>query len=178
MFFLREMNPLKASKKASTAANKIRNKILNTSSFFKVSLQTNNRALALALEAQKDRNRQLEKKVWLMQKEVEALCFQLASRNYKHRRLVRQQKHTNSRGSIRTSVMNVREQLVCDGKPSSLTCSSAADQRCSEEVGPSRPSISLREEVERFSAALSQPILVPQSRQEVCPPAASTDEAP
>ncbi len=60
----------------------------DTSSFFKVSLKTNNKALALALEAQKQRSRQLEKEIVYLQKQVEALCFELATRKHKHRKLV------------------------------------------------------------------------------------------
>lgn len=60
----------------------------DTSSFFKVSLKTNNKALALALEAEKERSRQLEREIVYLQKQVEALCFELATKNYKHRKLV------------------------------------------------------------------------------------------
>lgn len=60
----------------------------DTSSFFKVSLKTNNKALALALETQKERNRQLEKEIMYLQKQVEGLCFELATKKYKHRKLV------------------------------------------------------------------------------------------
>ncbi|KAL7384671.1 hypothetical protein ABVT39_006480 [Epinephelus coioides] len=82
------MRPSKPAKQTSAAASKIKNKILNTSSFFKVSLKTNNKALALALEAQKERSRQLEMHVVYLQKQVEALCFELATKKYKHRKLL------------------------------------------------------------------------------------------
>ncbi|KAF3694478.1 Shugoshin 2 [Channa argus] len=82
------VKPLKALKQTSAAASKIKNKILNTSSFFKISLKTNNKALALALEAQKERSRQLEKEIVYLQKQVEALCFDLATRKYKDRKMV------------------------------------------------------------------------------------------
>nr|XP_046260663.1 uncharacterized protein sgo2 isoform X2 [Scatophagus argus] len=88
MFPVRTMAPKLTSKQTSTAASKIKNKILNTSSFFKVSLKTNNKALALALEAQKERSRQLEKEIVYLQKQVEALCFELATKKYKHRKLL------------------------------------------------------------------------------------------
>ncbi|XP_031155683.1 uncharacterized protein si:dkey-57a22.11 isoform X2 [Sander lucioperca] len=81
------MTPLKPSKNTS-AATKIKNKILNTSSFFKVSLKTNNKALALALEAQKERSRQLENGIVYYQRQVEDLCFELAAKKYKHRKLL------------------------------------------------------------------------------------------
>ncbi|XP_054471419.1 uncharacterized protein sgo2 [Anoplopoma fimbria] len=73
---------------ANVTASKIKNKILNTSSFFKVSLKTNNKALALGLQAQKERSRQLEMEVVYLQKQVEALCFELAAKNYKQRKLL------------------------------------------------------------------------------------------
>ncbi|XP_039674905.1 shugoshin 1 isoform X2 [Perca fluviatilis] len=81
------MTPLKPSTNTS-AATKIKNKILNTSSFFKVSLKTNNKALALALEAQKERSRQLENGIVYYQRQVEELCFELAAKKYKHRKLL------------------------------------------------------------------------------------------
>ncbi|XP_030614499.1 shugoshin 2 isoform X2 [Archocentrus centrarchus] len=88
MFPVKTMIDSKASKQTSTAASKIRNKLLNTSSFFKVSLKTNNKALALALQAQRERSRQLEMDVVFLQKQVEALYFELATKNYKHRKLL------------------------------------------------------------------------------------------
>ncbi|KAM9347606.1 uncharacterized protein ABDE67_011872 [Symphorus nematophorus] len=60
----------------------------DTSSFFKVSLKTNNKALALALEVQKARSRQLENEIIYLQKQVEALCFELATKKYKQRKLL------------------------------------------------------------------------------------------
>ncbi|XP_075968361.1 uncharacterized protein sgo2 [Anarhichas minor] len=84
------MATLKSSKQtsANVTASKIKSKILNTSSFFKVSLKTNNKALALGLQAQKERSRQLEMEVVYLQKQVEALCFDLATKNYKQRKLL------------------------------------------------------------------------------------------
>lgn len=61
----------------------------DTSSFFKVSLKTNNKALAMALAAQRQRSTELEKDVVYLQKQVEALCFELAARKHKERKLVR-----------------------------------------------------------------------------------------
>ncbi|KAM6955143.1 uncharacterized protein sgo2 [Lycodopsis pacificus] len=86
----RTMATLKSSKQtsANVTASKIKCKILNTSSFFKVSLKTNNKALALGLQAQKERSRQLEMEVVYLQKQVEALCFDLAAKNYKQRKLL------------------------------------------------------------------------------------------
>ncbi|XP_068590248.1 uncharacterized protein sgo2 isoform X2 [Cebidichthys violaceus] len=90
MLPLRTMGTLKPSKQtsANVTASKIKSKILNTSSFFKVSLKTNNKALALGLQAQKERSRQLEMEVVHLQKQVEALCFELAAKNYKQRKLL------------------------------------------------------------------------------------------
>ncbi|CAI5670662.1 unnamed protein product [Oreochromis niloticus] len=88
MFSLKTMMASKATKQTSTAASKIKNKLLNTSSFFKVSLKTNNKALALALQAQRKRSSQLEMEVMHLQKQVDALCFELATKKYKHRKLL------------------------------------------------------------------------------------------
>ncbi|XP_029386192.1 uncharacterized protein sgo2 isoform X2 [Echeneis naucrates] len=88
MFSEKTMLPSKASKQTSVAASKIKNKLLNSSSFFKISLKTNNRALALALGAQKERNQHLEKEIVCLQKQVEALCFELATRKYKDRKVL------------------------------------------------------------------------------------------
>ncbi|XP_043986978.1 shugoshin 2 isoform X1 [Gambusia affinis] len=76
------------SKQTSAVASKIKNKIINTSSFFKVSLKTNNKALALALQAQKEKSRQLEIEVVLLQKQVKDLCFQLATKKHNQRKLM------------------------------------------------------------------------------------------
>lgn len=51
-------------------------------------MKTNNKALAQALELQKQRCRQLEMEIMYLQKQVESLCFDLASKKYKQRKLV------------------------------------------------------------------------------------------
>ncbi|KAK7913747.1 hypothetical protein WMY93_013958 [Mugilogobius chulae] len=81
------MAPSKVAKQASVAASKVKNKMLNTSSFFKVSLKTNNKALALALAAEKERSRQLEMGIVCLQKQVKELCFDLAVKKYRQRKL-------------------------------------------------------------------------------------------
>uniref|UniRef100_A0A4W5MY01 Shugoshin C-terminal domain-containing protein n=1 Tax=Hucho hucho TaxID=62062 RepID=A0A4W5MY01_9TELE len=79
----------KAAKHNSlTVASKIKTKILNTSSFFKISLKTNNKALALALVAQRERSRQLEVETVRLRKQVESLNFDLAIRRFKHNQLI------------------------------------------------------------------------------------------
>ncbi|KAJ8283035.1 hypothetical protein COCON_G00055540 [Conger conger] len=80
---------LKAAKQNSSLVAKIKTKIQNTSSFFKVSLKTNNKALALALVAQKDKSRLLETETVRLRKEVQSLCFDLAHHRHQHNRLVR-----------------------------------------------------------------------------------------
>ncbi|XP_029567299.1 microtubule-associated protein futsch isoform X3 [Salmo trutta] len=81
--------PSKAAKHNSlTVASKIKTKILNTSSFFKVSLKTNNKALALALVAQRERSRQLEVETVRLRKQLESLNFDLAIRRFKHNQLI------------------------------------------------------------------------------------------
>ncbi|XP_053295197.1 shugoshin 2 [Pleuronectes platessa] len=210
------MTPLKASKQTSAAASKIKNKILNTSSFFKVSLKTNNKALALALEAQKERSRQLEMEIVYLQKQVEALCFELATRKYKDRKLllILKNLHTNtlehfdmvsdlfsdsdlprlsqdnknglnnineenpavenltdpspprpemekdlSRPS--ENVKNIEENLHCKPRQSTEANKEAEKRRVTQRIqavvaGASRPSGSLRLEVERLSMMFSQ----------------------
>ncbi|XP_076602264.1 uncharacterized protein sgo2 [Chaetodon auriga] len=88
MLPVRIMEPRAATKQTKAAALRVKNKILNSSSFFKVSLKTNNKALALALEVEKERSRQLEKDVVYLHKQLEALCFELATRKYKDRKLL------------------------------------------------------------------------------------------
>lgn len=68
-------------------AAKIKTKLNNTSSFFKVSLKTNNKALALALAAQKQRTRQLETETVVVLKEVQALRFELAIQRHKNKQM-------------------------------------------------------------------------------------------
>lgn len=65
---------------------------LDTSSFFKLSLKTNNKALALALGAQKQKTRQLETETMSLQKDVQALRFELAIQRYKNKQMVSVQK--------------------------------------------------------------------------------------
>ncbi|XP_035994692.1 shugoshin 1 isoform X3 [Fundulus heteroclitus] len=98
MLSMKKMAPSKPSKQRSTVASKIKNKMLNTSSFLKVSLKTNNKALALALQAQKEKSRQLEMEVVHLQKQVEALCFELAVKKYKQRKLllILKEHHSNT----------------------------------------------------------------------------------
>ncbi|KAL0963970.1 hypothetical protein UPYG_G00315920 [Umbra pygmaea] len=81
--------PSKAAKHNSlTVASKIKSKTLNTSSFFKVSLKSNNNALAQALAAQRERSRQLEMETVHLRKKVESLCFDLAIHRHKQNQLI------------------------------------------------------------------------------------------
>ncbi|XP_072542023.1 uncharacterized protein sgo2 [Salminus brasiliensis] len=80
------MTEKKQSMIKQTAA-KIKTKLNNTSSFFKLSLKTNNKALALALAAQKQRTRQLETETMGLQKDVQALRFELAIQRHKNKQM-------------------------------------------------------------------------------------------
>ncbi|XP_023806790.1 shugoshin 2 isoform X3 [Oryzias latipes] len=114
-----ERFPVKAklllkSTQTSAAASKIKNKILNNSSFFKVSLKTNNKALALALQAQKEKSRQLEMQVVYLQKQLEALTFELATKNYKHRKLMLLLQNLHSSTLLH---LGMAKDLIFDGDP-------------------------------------------------------------
>ncbi|KAF6721910.1 Shugoshin-like 2 [Oryzias melastigma] len=102
---------LKPSKQTSVAASKIKNKILNNSSFFKVSLKTNNKALALALQAQKEKSRQLEMQVVYLQKQLQALTFELAAKKYKHRKLMSLLQNLHSSTLLHLGMI---KDLICD----------------------------------------------------------------
>ncbi|KAF7709524.1 shugoshin 2 [Silurus meridionalis] len=70
-------------------AAKIKTKIHNTSSFFKLSLKTNNKALALALVAQKEKSKQLEMETVRLQKDLQNLRFDLAIQRHKNTKMLR-----------------------------------------------------------------------------------------
>ncbi|TSM68912.1 Shugoshin 2 [Bagarius yarrelli] len=76
----------KANPIQQTAA-KIKTKIHNTSSFFKLSLKTNNKALALALVAQKQKSKQLEMETMRLQKALQSLNFDLAIQRHKNKQM-------------------------------------------------------------------------------------------
>ncbi|CAL8266388.1 unnamed protein product [Lota lota] len=81
-----QMTTMKSSKQTNVLASKIKNKMLNSSSFFKISLKTNNRALAGALQAQREKCNQLQMEMVCLIKQVDALVFERAIIRYKHKK--------------------------------------------------------------------------------------------
>ncbi|XP_059356052.1 uncharacterized protein sgo2 [Carassius carassius] len=79
---------IRMGKQAATVyAAKIKTKIHNTSSFFKLSLKGNNKALALALVAQKQKSRELEAEVVQLRKDAQTTHFDLAHQRHKNKQL-------------------------------------------------------------------------------------------
>ncbi|CAM4604550.1 unnamed protein product [Leuciscus chuanchicus] len=78
---------IRLGKQTSVYAAKIKTKIHNTSSFFKFSLKSNNKALALALVAQKKKSRELEEEVVRLRKDAQTTNFDLAYQRHKSKQL-------------------------------------------------------------------------------------------
>ncbi|XP_066542098.1 shugoshin 2 [Hoplias malabaricus] len=128
-------------KKQSTikqTAAKIKTKIHNTSSFFKLSLKTNNKALALALAAQKHRTRQLETESVCLQKDVQALRFELAIQRHKNKQMftILREIYNSSMNCMAKAVNLISEEEASEGLETHTSEGASQSEKAVSELLP------------------------------------------
>ncbi|KAJ3592607.1 hypothetical protein NHX12_007734 [Muraenolepis orangiensis] len=137
----------------------------DSSSFFKVSLKTNNKALAGALQAQKERSNQLQVETVCLMKRVDALLFERAIIRFKHKKLLLLLKEIHSNNLLKLNSM--AELLSSEDEFGELSGKIMYPDRDSGNV---EIKSSLMEKVERFSRMFTQPGDINLMPPPPCPP--------
>uniref|UniRef100_A0A8C5TXD6 Uncharacterized protein n=1 Tax=Malurus cyaneus samueli TaxID=2593467 RepID=A0A8C5TXD6_9PASS len=118
---------LRTAKLNASLASKIKTKIINNSSIMKVSLKQNNKALALALNAEKANAQRLTQEKTILQKEVKQCHFQNAVLRHRLSFLVWDFKNFESLFYFSSFQFHTNSASLFSGQKSSMTEDSWAD---------------------------------------------------